>query len=187
MCVLRLQHELLLCSRGWRNLRRLTGVVLSLGCLFLVGGLFPQAVVADADEQMDHNMRYEQKVQELHDKMAKSIDPESWKRYDACRKCVTRKPGYWKYEACFSKEGDRLRVGKAKCNRYSMWGNDNDSMLSHCRAQGYERVDWQRLKEGDNGYLVCGTDNGGDISMTPTDKRQVPTRRNRAETGRCRR
>ena len=149
---LKLRYESLLCPRGWRHLRRLTGVVLSLGCLFLVGVLLPQIVVADAERQRDHQLKYEQKVQEMWDERAKSIDPKSWERYDACRKCVTRKPGYWKYEACYSLEsgrpGDRLiRVGKAKCTRYSMWGNDRDSMKRHCSAQGYEGVDVQRLSE----------------------------------------
>lgn len=150
---LKLQHEFLLCLREWRHLRRLTGVVLSLGCLFLVGVLFPQAVVADADEQMDHNMRYEQKVQELHDEMAKSMDPESWKRYDECRKCVTRKPGYWYYYACVSSTGDREkseRVGGAQCLRFGFFGDTSrKEMKGHCQALGYGDFVLQRLKEDD--------------------------------------
>ena len=151
---LKLQYEFLLHLRGWRILRRLTGVVLSLGCLFLVGVLFPQAV-AYSDEQMDHNLRYEQKVQEIWDERAKSIDPESWKRYDECRKCVTRKPGYWYYYVCVSSIDGRgrgkrsQRAGGAQCLRYAGWGSNIKETKRHCEALGYGDFVLHRLKEDD--------------------------------------
>lgn len=152
MDVLKLQPESLLCPQGWRNLRCLTGGVLSLGCLFLVGVLFPQVVVADAERERDHQLKYEQKVQEIWDERAKSLDPESWKRYDECRKCVTRKPGYWYYYACVSSTGDRERserVGGAQCLRYAGWGSNRKEVQRHCEALGYGDFFLSRLKEED--------------------------------------
>ena len=48
MATSRRQQEFLWWHQGWQNLRHVTGVVLRLGCLFLLGALFPHTVEAQS-------------------------------------------------------------------------------------------------------------------------------------------
>ena len=120
MNVLKLRHESLLCPRGWRNLRRLTGVVLSLGCLFLTGVLSPQAVRADGDE---------------------------WEMFEMCRRCVNTPSGNWHFFFCTNPIGGGEGVGEGRCRR-KLWFGDTTQRDTRelCEEAGFEGINWSRTE-----------------------------------------